>query len=666
MRYQIFVAGVFSLLLVTTITAQETTPTVPKPPAAKAPPRPKTPMGTSAAAPSSPGTAGAKPVAKPKATAAPGSKPKSAAPKSTNPSAPKSPATSKPATAKPKAPAKPKTADKPKAKPKGEDDANEEKASATPSTENAPMPVEPAVAPVASNEELAARFRERYDAWRTSQLEVESKAAQARIAKGDDQKKAVNELSRQSRDSATKLGLAVEPAMALYLRDPSNVPLNEFLVQAVGVLGRRGRLEEAAAIAKPLLDNHCTDAYVNTIGTLAALEAFDVDGAKKYYDVVRQQNASSKIIDLVIDQLDANRVLLEHERDVRQKEAAANDLPRVVLVTTQGEIEIELFEDDYPNAVAHFMQLIQAKFYDRLPFCQVTPGFGAVNGCLYADGTGGPGYEIPAVASTEFPRMPMRGAVSLIDMGEGACGSKFLISYSWTTSAHLRRTQPVIGRVVRGMDVASELNWIELRQAAVLENDGIVSAYIVRKRPHDYPVVTTQQLAADKYNAGFELLAAGKPAEALAPLEEALKIAPRDRQILDAMALALSQQDRLKEATRYLQRAVDGDPHSADAHHHLGKVLGALDRLGDARDHYETAIKLKPDYVDARLDLGDLLLKEKQFDAAISQYSECLKYTADAALIQQRMREAQQGSAEQETEEAKKKSAAKQEETAQQ
>jgi tetratricopeptide (TPR) repeat protein len=236
----------------------------------------------------------------------------------------------------------------------------------------------------------------------------------------------------------------------------------------------------------------------------------------------------------------------------------------------------------------------------------------------------------------------MRGAVSLINMGEGACGSKFLISYSWTTSAHLRRTQPVIGRVIRGMDAASELNWIELRQDAVLDNDGIVSAYIARKRPHEYTVVTTQQLAAEKYNAGVELLNAGKAAEAEALLLEALKIAPRDRQILDALALALSQQDRLKDAAKYLQRGVDGDPHSPDAHHHLGKVLGALGRLDVARNHYEVAIKLKPDYVDARLDLGDLLRKEGKFDAAVAQYSECLKYTPNAALIQDRLREVQE------------------------
>ncbi|MBL9123744.1 MAG: peptidylprolyl isomerase [Planctomycetaceae bacterium] len=519
----------------------------------------------------------------------------------------------------------------------------------TPAAE--PAPAEPRPLPAAApappkeltDDELRQLFVERQAAWRAAQLELDAQAAQARIAPESEKLKAVNELSRKSRAVAGILGQALEPAIRLFPRHPEDPELTEFLIRATGVYGRRGRLEDAAVPANLLVAQGCRDTYVNLVASLAALEAFDVDSAKKYYEVVREQEANSKIVELVINRLDANREFLEHERDVRRREAEADDLPRVLLLTTQGEIEIELFEDDYPNAVAHFLKLVDTHFYDRLPFCQVTQGFGAINGCLYDDGTGGPGYEIAVQPNAEYPRMPMRGAVSLINMGEGACGSKFLISYSWTTSAHLQRTQPVIGRVIRGMDVASELNWAELRQQQVLDYDGIISARILRKRPHEYRVVTTQALAADQFNAGVALISAGKPAEAEAPLLAALRIAPRDRQILDAIALALSQQDRLGEAVKYLQRAVNADPHAPDAQHHLGKVLEALDKTREARNHYEQAVKYKPDYVEARLDLGDLLRREGEFDAAISQYSECLKYTADAQMIHDRLREAVRG-----------------------
>lgn len=627
MSYHNCVVVLFSLLFIQQAEAQETTPTAPKPPA-KAPARPKPAAGSTPGAPPAKTT----PAAKPKAGAAPAAKPKTTTPAAR-------PKAQTPGKAKP-APKKPATSPDKEGLPADDGDTNSANDSAKPSESPPPAVAKPIDKPVLSTEALQEQFRERVSSWRAAQLQIESTAAQARIVKGEEQKAAVNLLAQQSREAAVSLAQAVEPALVLFERDPQEAEVREFLIQAVGIFGRRGRLEEAATIANKLISHDCRDVYVNVIATLAALEAFDIASAQKYYAVVREQDASSKLVDVVFDKLDANRELFERERDVRSKEAAADDLPRVLLVTTQGEIEIELFEDDYPNAVANYLKLVDSHFYDRLPFCQVTPGFGAIGGCLYADGTGGPGFEIPAQASVEFPRMPMRGAVSLVNMGDGACSSKFLISYSWPTSARLRGAQPVIGRVIRGMDVASELNWIEPREDRVFNYDGILSARILRKRPHEYVVVTTQNLAADKFNAGVELLNTGKAADAEAPLLEALKIAPRDRLILDAIALALSQQERLNDAVTYLQRGVDVDPHSPDAHHHLGKVLGALERLDDAREHYQTAIKLKPDYVDARLDLGDLLRKEGKYGAAVEQYAECLKYTPDAAFIQQRLRDA--------------------------
>ena len=58
---------------------------------------------------------------------------------------------------------------------------------------------------------------------------------------------------------------------------------------------------------------------------------------------------------------------------IRQAEAKADDLPRVVLKTNRGDIEMELFENEAPNTVANFISLVEKGFYDGVSFHRVLP-----------------------------------------------------------------------------------------------------------------------------------------------------------------------------------------------------------------------------------------------------------------------------------------------------
>ena len=58
----------------------------------------------------------------------------------------------------------------------------------------------------------------------------------------------------------------------------------------------------------------------------------------------------------------------KNEQAIRQREAAAQAdqrLPRVLLTTTQGDLELELFEDQAPNTVANFIRLVEDRQYER-------------------------------------------------------------------------------------------------------------------------------------------------------------------------------------------------------------------------------------------------------------------------------------------------------------
>ncbi|MBX3414505.1 MAG: peptidylprolyl isomerase [Pirellulales bacterium] len=158
--------------------------------------------------------------------------------------------------------------------------------------------------------------------------------------------------------------------------------------------------------------------------------------------------------------------------------------------TNQGDIVIELFENEAPNTVANFINLVERKFYDGLSFHRVLHGFMAQGGDPKGDGTGGPGYTIPCECYTDNHREHFRGTLSMAHAGKDTGGSQFFITFRPTT--HLDGRHTAFGRVIEGMDVLPKLHERD-PQRPVGEPDKILSATVLRKRDHDY----TPQKKAD-------------------------------------------------------------------------------------------------------------------------------------------------------------------------
>ena len=70
-------------------------------------------------------------------------------------------------------------------------------------------------------------------------------------------------------------------------------------------------------------------------------------------------------------------------QEIREQERLAGDLPRVLLVTNKGEMELELFEDEAPNTVANFVSLVE-KGYFKEPKDAFADYLGR-NGLAYAE-----------------------------------------------------------------------------------------------------------------------------------------------------------------------------------------------------------------------------------------------------------------------------------------
>src|SRR5438876_10987703 len=64
-------------------------------------------------------------------------------------------------------------------------------------------------------------------------------------------------------------------------------------------------------------------------------------------------------------------------------------------------IDIEFYPKDAPKTVENFVTLAKKGFYTGLKFHRVVPDFVVQGGCPKGDGTGGPGYTIPAECNSK-------------------------------------------------------------------------------------------------------------------------------------------------------------------------------------------------------------------------------------------------------------------------
>jgi cyclophilin family peptidyl-prolyl cis-trans isomerase len=126
------------------------------------------------------------------------------------------------------------------------------------------------------------------------------------------------------------------------------------------------------------------------------------------------------------------------------------------IVTDKGNIVAELYQDT-PGGTNNFVTLAQNGFYDGLTFHRVVPGFVIQGGDPAGDGSGGPGYTIPA----EINHTHNKGALAWARTGDevnperNSSGSQFYITLDKTSS--LDGGYSVFGQVIEGMDVTEKI-----------------------------------------------------------------------------------------------------------------------------------------------------------------------------------------------------------------
>lgn len=152
-------------------------------------------------------------------------------------------------------------------------------------------------------------------------------------------------------------------------------------------------------------------------------------------------------------------IILHKKRVVTSNSPTSTETkPRaIVLQTNLGNIKIVLDYESAPKTAANFAKLAKENFYNNLTFHRIIPGFVIQGGDPKGDGTGGPGYTVPA----EIKLLHKRGSVAMARLSDQvnpqreSSGSQFYIALK--DLPQLDGQYTVFGQVTEGLDVVDKI-----------------------------------------------------------------------------------------------------------------------------------------------------------------------------------------------------------------
>ena len=133
--------------------------------------------------------------------------------------------------------------------------------------------------------------------------------------------------------------------------------------------------------------------------------------------------------------------------------SSANAGKKLLLETSQGQVEIAFLPELAPNHVDRIAELASSGFYDGISFHRVIPGFMAQTGDPTGTGMGGSGNNLDA----EFTDYEYRvGTVGMARSSSPNSGdSQFFICFDGC--GHLTGQYTVWGQVESGMEAVEKL-----------------------------------------------------------------------------------------------------------------------------------------------------------------------------------------------------------------
>ena len=153
----------------------------------------------------------------------------------------------------------------------------------------------------------------------------------------------------------------------------------------------------------------------------------------------------------------------------------------VVLVTSLGDITLELEPEKAPITVENFLNYVDSGFYDGTVFHRVIPNFMIQGGDPLGNGTGDPGYkfEDEFKSALTFDKV---GLLAMANAGPATNGSQFFITVAKTPWLNNKHT--IFGEVISGYDVVEKISKVATGAANRPNKDVVLTKVIVTdKRP---------------------------------------------------------------------------------------------------------------------------------------------------------------------------------------
>jgi cyclophilin family peptidyl-prolyl cis-trans isomerase len=352
--------------------------------------------------------------------------------------------------------------------------------------EKAPATAPPSGQPAAdSNRPAAAEYKRLTDEWKTILADLRKLKVQYQTAALADQARIQQEWTDLVEKGNKTVAALEDAATKAYAESPNEDPqLTRFLVKLADDAIGRDDFAAAKRITEGLIEHNCPDKQIYNSAAIAAYVLNEYDNAEKYFKQGKDAGVLSDLGKELEPTVKEYKELWTKEKAIREAEEKADDLPRVKLTTTKGEIVIELFENEAPETVGNFISLVEKQFYNGLTFHRVLKNFMAQGGDPKGDGSGGPGYHIYCECYKPDYRRHFQGSLSMAHAGRDTGGSQFFLTFKQTP--HLNGKHTCFGRVVEGMDVLSKLQRRDPQAANPPAADTIVKAEVVRKRDHVY------------------------------------------------------------------------------------------------------------------------------------------------------------------------------------
>lgn len=153
--------------------------------------------------------------------------------------------------------------------------------------------------------------------------------------------------------------------------------------------------------------------------------------------------------------------------------------PHIVVETTQGNFEVELYADVAPKASENFLKHVENKYYDGIIFHRIIKDFMIQGGDPTGTGRGG-----ESIWKTNFEdefsddvKFDKPGLLAMANRGPKTNGSQFFITTIKTPWLHKKHT--IFGHVVSGYDVIKKLENVETDATdKPVDTQKIIKAYL--------------------------------------------------------------------------------------------------------------------------------------------------------------------------------------------